>query len=171
MSQWRQGQVRSKSGCPQITSLDSPVEIRQAAAVNFKNFVKYYWVSYLQILQMVKGFSQVNNCSTRAYNPSNERPIILQAPAEDAEIAIADGEKVSAQFSTSGIRGQEREYSQGLSTHAALCVDRHSGLLTANTQYNGGAGPDKGVDYKPHAEHPCPCPVPTERGSHHHWPV
>lgn len=29
----------------QITSLDSPVEIRQAAAVNFKNFVKYYWVS------------------------------------------------------------------------------------------------------------------------------
>ena len=28
----------------QVVSLDSPVEIRQAAAVNFKNFVKFNWV-------------------------------------------------------------------------------------------------------------------------------
>ena len=30
---------------PQVVSLDSvPIEVRQAAAVNFKNYIKYHWV-------------------------------------------------------------------------------------------------------------------------------
>jgi hypothetical protein len=33
--------------CTQVVSTDAPIEIRQAAAVNFKNFVKYSWVSVL----------------------------------------------------------------------------------------------------------------------------
>lgn len=30
---------------PQVVALDAPIEIRQAAAVNFKNHVKFNWVS------------------------------------------------------------------------------------------------------------------------------
>ena len=29
---------------PQVVALDAPIEIRQAAAVNFKNHVKFNWV-------------------------------------------------------------------------------------------------------------------------------
>ncbi len=29
----------------QVVALDAPIEIRQAAAVNFKNYVKFNWVS------------------------------------------------------------------------------------------------------------------------------
>ena len=29
----------------QVVALDAPIEIRQAAAVNFKNYLKFNWVS------------------------------------------------------------------------------------------------------------------------------
>ena len=100
----------------QVVSLDSPVEIRQAAAVNFKNFVKFNWVrlidtqykSIKEPMHLRSSFSwRINRGQGRMAASSFwlcpkadyfsfmlSQASAYQDPAEDADIGIADGEKV-----------------------------------------------------------------------------
>lgn len=67
----------------QVVSLDSPVELRQAAAVNFKNFVKYHWVCCC--FRELKFRLDTLPVPTLSHQ---------QVPQEESQLQISDAEKV-----------------------------------------------------------------------------
>ena len=124
----------------QLVSLDSPVELRQAAAVNFKNFVKYHWVEPILALKDTPSLALL--CKQEAYAPFG-----LQAPNEDADLRITDGEKV-------------------------LCVNvlpEFAHLRFELTVSANDIGSSQGPYHKPYAQHTSACPGAAQRGLNHHW--
>lgn len=74
---------------PQVISLDSPIEIRQAAAVNFKNFVKQRWVRNADAVELLSNTTlAMCVCEAQGFAP------YIQAPPTDGDTpAISDQEK------------------------------------------------------------------------------
>lgn len=70
----------------QVVAADVPVEIRQAAAVNFKNFVKFRWVRQLPPSKKLLWECMGAMCYNRLTN--------AQVPAQTEQAAISDAEKV-----------------------------------------------------------------------------
>jgi hypothetical protein len=70
----------------QVVAADVPVEIRQAAAVNFKNFVKFRWVRFTCV-NLVCRAALAGHISLRL-------KLLMQAPTQTQHPAISDAEKV-----------------------------------------------------------------------------